>query len=147
MNGTHDRVRQNTSDDINKEIDRRSAIRVREYAGLSKEELTRKIEELDQEWDIERLLETNASIIGLTGLVLSMTHSRKWIAVPSIVLPFLLQHAVQGWCPPVPVFRRLGFRTRKEIDREKHALKYLRGDYDEWSELRPDVAAFRSASS
>jgi hypothetical protein len=47
------------------------------------------------------------------------------------VLPFLFQHAVQGWCPPVPLFRRLGVRTRKEIDAEKYALKAVRGDFDE----------------
>ena len=42
---------------------------------------------------------------------------------------FLLQHAVQGWCPPVPVFRRLGVRTQTEIDEERYALKALRGDF------------------
>ena len=50
--------------------------------------------------------------------------------LPGIVLPFLFQHAVQGWCPPVPVLRRLGVRTREEIDREKYALKVLRGDFE-----------------
>ena len=39
------------------------------------------------------------------------------------------QNPVQGWCPPVPVFRRLGVRTREEIDRERYALKALRGDF------------------
>jgi hypothetical protein len=34
----------------------------------------------------------------------------------------VLQHAMQGWCPPVPLLRRLGIRTRNEIDREKYAL-------------------------
>ncbi len=37
--------------------------------------------------------------------------------------------AVQEWCPPVPVFRRLGVRTCQEIDEEKYALKILRGDF------------------
>lgn len=77
-----------------------------------------------------RLLETNASALALLGLGLAVAHSRKWLIVPGVVLPFLLQHAVQGWCPPVPIFRRLGVRTRKEIDREKYALKALRGDFD-----------------
>jgi hypothetical protein len=36
---------------------------------------------------------------------------------------------VQGWCPPIPVLRRLGFRTAFEIDQERQALKLLRGDY------------------
>jgi hypothetical protein len=46
-----------------------------------------------------------------------------------VVAGFLLQHAVQGWCPPVPLFRRLGFRTAAEIDYERYALKALRGDF------------------
>jgi hypothetical protein len=40
-------------------------------------------------------------------------------------------HAVQGWCPPVPVLRKMGIRTRSEIDREKFALKVLRGDFQD----------------
>ena len=30
----------------------------------------------------------------------------------------------------MPVFRRLGVRTAGEIDRERYALKALRGDFD-----------------
>lgn len=51
--------------------------------------------------------------------------------VPVIVSSFLLHHAGRGWCPPVPIFRRLGVRTRQEIDAERFALKVLRGDLDE----------------
>ena len=49
---------------------------------------------------------------------------------PALVATFLLQHAVQGWCPPVPVFRRLGFRTQPEIDHERYALEALRGHFE-----------------
>lgn len=38
-------------------------------------------------------------------------------------------HAVQGCCPPVPLLRRLGLRTREEIERERYALKALMGDF------------------
>ena len=41
----------------------------------------------------------------------------------------LLQHALQGWCPPLPVFRRWGVRTAREIEEERYALKALRGDF------------------
>jgi hypothetical protein len=54
---------------------------------------------------------------------------RKFFFFPAVVAGFLLQHAVQGWCPPLPIFRRMGFRTQTEIDEERHALKALRGDY------------------
>ena len=138
---TADRVRANTSEEINRRIDHEIEERVREYAKRSGSDITRRIEELDREWDMERLLETNASAIAFTGLALGLTHSKKWLIVPGIVLPFLFQHAVQGWCPPVPLFRRLGVRTREEIDREKYALKVLRGDFEQVKSLpRADAA-------
>jgi len=42
-------------------------------------------------------------------------------------------HAVKGWSPGSVLLRRMGFRTRQEIDREKYALKALRGDFEELS--------------
>jgi hypothetical protein len=125
-----DRVRANTSRGINELIDERTIEHLCNYVGLSNEMITRRIEELDREWDIERWLETNASSLALGGLLLGLTVNRKWLVVPTLVLPLLLLHATQGWCPPVPVLRRLKVRTRSEIDAEKYALKILRGDFD-----------------
>ena len=125
-----DRVRANTSSNINELIDERTIEHLCNYVGLSNEKITRRIDELDREWDIERWLETNASSLALGGLLLGLTVNRKWLVVPTLVLPLLLLHATQGWCPPVPVLRRLKVRTRSEIDAEKYALKILRGDFD-----------------
>jgi hypothetical protein len=58
---------------------------------------------------------------------------RKWLILPGVVLPFLIQHAIQGWCPPLEIFGRLGVRTRHEIDAEKFALQVLRGDFEKLS--------------
>ena len=63
------------------------------------------------------------------GLALGATVDRKWFIFPAAVAGFLLQHALEGWCPPLPLFRRLGFRTQSEIDYERYALKSLRGDF------------------
>jgi hypothetical protein len=49
--------------------------------------------------------------------------------LPVLVTGFLFQHATQGWCPPVPILRRLGYRTAREIETERIALKALRGDF------------------
>jgi hypothetical protein len=124
-----DRVREHTADRVNERLDRDIADRVRYYAGREREEITQRIEELEREWDIERVLEMNASALAFFGVGLGALHDRRWLVLPSLVLPFLFQHAVQGWCPPVPLFRRLGVRTRKEIEREKYALKAIRGDF------------------
>lgn len=118
-----DRVRRSTPDWVNEKIDRRTDSSIALHASRNPEAIDRRIGELDREWDVERVLEVNASTLALTGLVLGVAVNRKWLALPAVVLSFLLQHGVQGWCPPLPVLRRLGIRTRGEIDREKYALK------------------------
>ena len=127
---TEDRVRRHTAADVNWKIDREIADRIRLYSQVDRDAITRRMEELDREWDMERVLETNAASFALTGTILGAFVNRKWLALPMIVTGFLLQHAVQGWCPPVPLLRRLGVRTRREIERERYALKVLRGDFD-----------------
>ncbi|CAA9891692.1 conserved hypothetical protein [Candidatus Methylobacter favarea] len=118
-----DRVRRSTAAHVNEEIDYQTDANIQRYKGKSKSEILERINMLDKEWDVERVLEVNASTLALTGLALGLTTNRKWFLLPAIVLPFLLQHGLQGWCPPLPILRRLGVRTRGEIDREKYALK------------------------
>lgn len=124
-----DRVRLHTPPEINKRIDADIDWTIQRYTGASPEEITQRLDELDREWDIERALETNAASVALLSLVLSRLHSRKWMWLSTGVAAFLLQHALQGWCPPISMFRRLGIRTQGEIDREKYSLKVLRGDF------------------
>lgn len=118
-----DRVRRSSSAEANLEIDRQTDANISRYAGLSHDAIAMRLEQLDREWDVERVLEVNASTLALSGLLLGLTVNRKWLVLPGVVLSFLLQHGVQGWCPPLPVLRRMGIRTRGEIDREKYALK------------------------
>src|SRR3954464_4165919 len=125
----HDRVREHSPAKFNERIDRATQRRILRAGGESKPALSRRLEQLDSEWDMERVLETNASALALGGVLLGLFVNRKFFAIPCFVLPFLLQHAIQGWCPPVPMFRSRGVRTRKEIDTEKFAVKALRGDF------------------
>lgn len=125
-----DRVRRNTSEEQNAEIDQETLLNIEFYGSLSHNDITRRLDELKKEWDIERLLETNASALALSGLLLGKLVHRSWFLLPVVVTSFLLQHALQGWCPPVTLFRKLGYRTRQEISEEVYALKVLRGDFD-----------------
>ena len=79
------------------------------------------------------MLEANAASVPLLSLGLGAFVDRRFFVLPAIVAGFLLQHAVQGWCPPVPMFRRMGIRTAREIDSERHALKIIRGDFESLS--------------
>jgi hypothetical protein len=91
--------------------------------------VARQLRNLEREWDLERTVETWFASVVLTGVTLAVTRDRRWIALPAVAAGFMLQHAIQGWCPPVPLFRRLGFRTQSEIARERYALKGMRGDF------------------
>jgi hypothetical protein len=124
-----DRVRRNTDPEVLSQIDSKIEENIRFYATQPESVISRRIEELEREWSVERWLEANASTLALTSLCLGLTTSRKWLLLTTGVLGFLLLHAVEGWCPPLPVFRRMGIRTRSEIEREKYALKFLRGDF------------------
>jgi hypothetical protein len=126
---TTTRVEQNTDDAINDRIRRQTQRNIAYFAGLGSREINRRLEELDREWDVERTLEANAASLSLLSLGLGAIVNRRFFLVPAFVGGFLLQHAIQGWCPPLPVLRRLGIRTAKEIDAERYALKALRGDF------------------
>ncbi len=86
------------------------------------ERIARRLRELDREWDIERVLETGSSCLTLYGLVRGILGRRRWLLLSLAVQGFFLQHALQGWCPPLPVLRAMGVRTVEEIERERYAL-------------------------
>lgn len=126
---TVNRVPAHTAEHVNEQIRRQTDDNVARVAAQGRQAIDRRLGELDEEWDIERTLEANAASVALVGLTLGATVDRRFFMLPALVATFLLQHAVQGWCPPVPVFRRLGFRTQPEIDHERYALKAIRGDF------------------
>ena len=126
---TTERVSSHSSDSSNRQIAQDTAERLG-YFAAHPAGIPARLRELDHEWDVERTLEANASTLALTGTVLAVTVDRRWLALPMLVLAFLLQHALLGWCPPLPILRRLGFRTTSEIGHERYALKALRGDFN-----------------
>lgn len=133
------RVPENTDAAINERIRRRTEKNVARYSALGVRAINRRLAELDREWDIKRCLEAMASTFSLTGLALAITVNRKWLAVPILVQSFFLQHALQGWCPPIPLLRRLGVRTAAEIEEERYALKAVRGDFDDFTNRNPET--------
>ncbi len=129
LTSTMTRVSANTCDTVNATIQRQTQDNIRRYGSAGPQAIERRLRELSEEWDIERCLESMAPALSLAGLALGITGNKKWLAIPVIVQAFFLQHALQGWCPPIPILRRLGVRTQTEIDEERYALKALRGDF------------------
>lgn len=133
METQNDRIQKNTPDVLNEKVEKELRENINHYSRAGKATLSERISQLEKEWNIDRVLLTNASSLAGIGLILAVTVHKKWLILPGIVLTFLLQHGLQGWCPPLSLFRKLGVRSFKEIDRERFALKYLRGDFNDIS--------------
>lgn len=125
---TRRRVPAHSSARANRRIRRNTDVRVTDLA-KQPAKIRERLSALDREWDIERAIEANAALLALSGVALAAFHDKRWLALPALVTSFLLQYAVQGWCPPVPVLRAMRFRTADEINEERMALKALRGDF------------------
>jgi hypothetical protein len=135
-----DRVRARSSASATREIDLATEARVSRLRRAGPVEAGRRLGELDREWDIDRALMLLFS--GLGGLTFSLgvrrtrpwkTRGNGWLYVFSTQLAFLGIHAAYGWCPPIALLRRLGFRTQKEIQAERNAVDALTND------LGPDL--------
>lgn len=136
---THKRVPQNTASEVNRRIYLETAKRL-DKIGSDPKRIRARLEELDHEWDVERVLEANAASVSLLGITLGLTTNRKWFALPALVSGFLLQHAVQGWCPPLPILRRLGIRTQREIDNERTILLARLGEFEDFKDATAKYA-------
>jgi hypothetical protein len=124
-----DRDRRHTAASVLQRIDRETVAQLQEYADEGPEGMAQRLSELDREWDTDRAIELEASAMGLIGLTLGAFVRPAFLAVPAAVGAAVFLHATVGWYPLLPVFRRLGLRTAREIARERYALKALRGDF------------------
>ncbi|WP_166259388.1 hypothetical protein [Marinobacter salicampi] len=129
LHSNANRVKEQTAPHINQAIEQKSRDRVQLYSAHAPDLITKRLQRLDAEWDTERTLQTNFATLSLVGIALAATVDKRWALLAIGVPAFMIQHALQGWCPPLAVLRRKGFRTTKEINEERFALKSLRGDF------------------
>lgn len=125
----HDGIREQTADDVNRKIDlmTRGALAESEVSAWR---IRARIGEIDREWNVDRALMLNFAIAaGITSSLAMRSLARGggiggWGALFFTQIAFLGYHAVKRWCPPMALFRRLGFRSAKEIAAERCALEH-----------------------
>jgi hypothetical protein len=127
-----DRVRDHSAHRINRRIAREMDITVEHCIRTGREAILERLTELDREWDIDRLLMANFAVAGGITYVAGLhrfIEAPPWRRRPTGLLyllgaqlGFLLLHAGVGWCPPAAVWRRLGARTKSEIELERSLL-------------------------
>lgn len=128
-----DRVRAHTAPSVNAQIDQVTQSNVEACVRGGRDAIIRRLAELDAEWDVDRALMVNFAIAGgatfSTGLYRYANssplqpRSKGFLFFFGAQLGFLLLHGLVGWCPPASVFRRLGFRTQREIELERSQLR------------------------
>lgn len=129
---TTKKVAYHTCNNTNKEIRDKTICSINTYKDSGEIILTDKIEKLNHEWDTERILEANAASVILLGSIIGYAKKKcLWFLSTGAVGFFLLQHAIEGWCPPLPIIREMGVRTAEEINNEKTVFKIIRGDFSQ----------------
>ena len=116
-----DRVRNMSSENANRKIDVRTQESIERARADGRAGIEQRLTELQQEWDIDRVLMLNFATLVFAQL-LAARRDRRWLWGPLVQTPFLIMHATLGWCPPSLWFRPMGFRTRSEIQAEREAL-------------------------
>jgi hypothetical protein len=128
---SRDRVRSATDPRVNRSIRKLTERRLERLRG-DPEAIRSRLHELDAEWDVERALGLSSTALTLFGLAGSLGRGSRGLALPIAVQAFYLQHVLQGWCPPLPLLRRLGFRTQREIERERYTLRAVLREHADW---------------
>ncbi len=129
MDQRRDRVRKHTAEEVLRRIDDGTTANLAQWADKPGQQIQERLNALDREWDTDRALEAEAASMGLLGLALGAFYRPGLLVLPAFVAAGVLTHALTGRYPLMPIFRRLGLRTAKEIARERYALKALRGDF------------------
>jgi hypothetical protein len=144
-----DRVRDHSAHDVNRRVVQQMTANVEHCIRQGRDAIIRRLSALDHEWDIDRVLMANFAVIGGIAYGIGLDrYSRPrllglgrrrtgWLKFFGVQLGFLLLHATAGWCPPVVVWRRLGVRTKTEIEVERSLLLAALGPEGHASGSRP----------
>ncbi len=119
-----DRIRDRTPASVLAKIDGNTASTVFRIARQGPDAIRQRIEEIDREWDLERMLAVGFAVMPL--VVEIGRHLRlRWNLLARGLQLAQITHALIGWSPQATLLRRLGVRTQKEIDAERAALVEL----------------------
>ena len=115
---SRDRVRARGSKRVAARLDAATKERI-ERAADDPKYAKKRLRRLDREWDIDRAVLLPLAAMGLGALVLARRGKRAYRFPLRAQVGFLLAYSLFGWCPPAAILRRLGFRTRQEIEAER----------------------------
>jgi hypothetical protein len=103
---------------------------VKEFSHKGKAKITERLQQIEKEMDLERVLHLNLATIALAGVALSYsTEDKDWLYMPAAAVLLLAVDTAFCLTAKVPLLRRLGLRLKDEILHERYALKAFCGDF------------------
>ena len=84
--------------------------------------IRQRLHELDKEWSVEDILKLHAATFVLKFGLFGTIVEKKYFWGIAVVGAMALQQTLQGWSPPHALIRKMGRRTRDEIEDEREAL-------------------------
>ena len=99
-----------------------------EYYTAHPNEIGRRLDDLDAESSVEKVLQVATAGSALSGFLFALTRSRVWLLLPVASAGLSLQQALSGHSRGYDLVRKLGYRTAKQIEQERFALRSIRGD-------------------
>lgn len=125
-----DRVRLRTSSQSIERIDSQTNANIEATINGGRDAVIARVQQLDREWHVDRVLMATFGLLGAASLL--APRSRILKSFLATQMGFLAAHAFIGWSPVLPLVRRLGFRTAREIAAERYALvDYLDANDDQ----------------
>ncbi len=88
-----------------------------------------RLHELEREWTAGRAAKATAGVLIIGGLALSLTLSLMWLVLPIVGGAVMMQYLFARTSLMGEMFHAFGLRSGVEIEREKMALRVLRGDF------------------
>ncbi|WP_166259385.1 hypothetical protein [Marinobacter salicampi] len=130
---TTERVSNHTSEAQRRKLDQQLLDTIDEYRSASPYQISKRLAELDDEWDLERVIEIEAPLMIGLGAGLGLFHSPKWFGLSAAAAAMVILHNTQGWYPLLPLFQRMGIRSQNDIETERNALRVLRRDHEKYA--------------
>ena len=91
--------------------------------------ITERLDSLESEWTAGRAAKATAGVLIVGGMALSLTLSLMWLVLPIVGGAVMLQYLFSRTSLIGEMFHSFGLRSGAEIEREKMALRVLRGDF------------------
>ncbi|MGB3586222.1 MAG: hypothetical protein WBA23_06760 [Tunicatimonas sp.] len=92
--------------------------------------ISHRIDQLERETSLEKIIENSSVVLSLSGIILTFVSNRRWLLLSLLASGLFFLKKAPKDNQIQQLLQNQGYRSEKEIQRERQILQALRGDYD-----------------